>query len=140
MHLHLLNSGLCRVISFYLFSFSKMFYFFHRIAQPILLGGLISFFTPGSKMTLNEAYIWAVGVVLCSGFNVLFMHPYMMSVMHIGMKARVAACSLVYRKVSLFNFKLGDSFFFCKTWHKKNCTNKKKYNERTLSESQQCTE
>ncbi|XP_073971778.1 probable multidrug resistance-associated protein lethal(2)03659 [Rhodnius prolixus] len=69
-----------------------------RIAQPILLGGLISFFTPGSKMTLNEAYIWAVGVVLCSGFNVLFMHPYMMSVMHIGMKARVAACSLVYRK------------------------------------------
>ncbi|KAK9504179.1 hypothetical protein O3M35_010567 [Rhynocoris fuscipes] len=69
-----------------------------RIAQPLLLGGLISFFTPGSKMTLGEAYGWAVGVILCSGFNVLFMHPYMMAVMHIGMKVRVAACSLIYRK------------------------------------------
>ncbi|KAL1140804.1 hypothetical protein AAG570_000732 [Ranatra chinensis] len=69
-----------------------------RIAQPLFLGGLIDHFTPESKVSKYEAYLYATGIILCSAITVLSMHPYMMGIMHIGMKVRVAACSLIYRK------------------------------------------
>ncbi|CAH1987635.1 unnamed protein product [Acanthoscelides obtectus] len=70
-----------------------------RIAQPIVLGQLISFYTPGQQeITQEEAYYYAAGVVLCSLMNILIAHPYMMGMLHLGMKLRVACCSLIYRK------------------------------------------
>lgn len=69
-----------------------------RVAQPLFLGQLIRYFTPGSGVT-KEAALWYAGaVVLCSGFNIVAIHPYMMAILHMGMKIRVACCSLVYRK------------------------------------------
>lgn len=54
---------------------------------------------PGqTEITENQAYWYAGGVVLTSLVNVLFSHPYMMGVFHLGMKLRVACCSLIYRK------------------------------------------
>lgn len=45
-----------------------------------------------------EAYFYATAVVLASAINVCFMHPYMLSQLHMGMKMRVAMCSMIYRK------------------------------------------
>nr|CAH7729849.1 unnamed protein product [Callosobruchus chinensis] len=74
-------------------------YLVQRIAQPIVLGQLIYFYTPGQQeISQEEAYYYAAGVVLCSLMNVLLAHPYMMGMLHLGMKLRVACCSLIYRK------------------------------------------
>ncbi|VVC87931.1 unnamed protein product, partial [Leptidea sinapis] len=70
-----------------------------RIAQPVFLGKLVEFYSPGQRqMKPNEAYIYAGAVVICSALNVFVVHPYMMAILHMGMKFRVACCSLIYRK------------------------------------------
>lgn len=70
-----------------------------RIAQPIVLGQLIAYFAVGqTDIPQSDAYLYAAGVVGCSLLNVLFTHPYMLGVFHLGMKMRVACCSLIYRK------------------------------------------
>ncbi|PSN46970.1 hypothetical protein C0J52_11126 [Blattella germanica] len=73
---------------------------FLRASQPLFLGHLILFFSGSSRkhVTQEEAYIFAAGVVLCSALNIFVLHPYMMAIFHMGMKIRVACCSLVYRK------------------------------------------
>ncbi|CAH0600445.1 unnamed protein product [Chrysodeixis includens] len=69
-----------------------------RIAQPVFLGKLVEFYSPGHSMKRKEAYMYAGAVVLCSALNVFVVHPYMMAILHMGMKFRVACCSLIYRK------------------------------------------
>lgn len=70
-----------------------------RIAQPVFLGKLVEYYSPeNNTIKQNEAYVYAVAVVLCSALNVFFVHPYMMAILHMGMKFRVACCSLIYRK------------------------------------------
>lgn len=73
--------------------------FLCRTIQPLALGQLILYYTPNqTEITEKEAYLYACGVVLCSLLNVFLIHPYMMGVLHLGMKLRVACCSLIYRK------------------------------------------
>lgn len=69
-----------------------------RIAQPVFLGKLVEYYSPGHSMKKEDAYIYAGAVVLCSALNVFVVHPYMMAILHMGMKFRVACCSLIYRK------------------------------------------
>ncbi|KAF5283714.1 hypothetical protein FQR65_LT13749 [Abscondita terminalis] len=70
-----------------------------RMTQPLLLGKLISYYTPNeSNITKAEAYGYAGGVIGCSLLSVLIVNPYQINVLHIGMKIRVACCSLIYRK------------------------------------------
>ncbi|XP_041974315.1 probable multidrug resistance-associated protein lethal(2)03659 isoform X2 [Aricia agestis] len=70
-----------------------------RIAQPVFLGKLVEYYSPEqSAVTEQDAYLYAGGVVLCSALNVFVVHPYMMAILHMGMKFRVACCSLIYRK------------------------------------------
>lgn len=69
-----------------------------RIGQPVFLGKLVEFYSPNSSMKQEDAYMYAAGVVLCSALNVFIVHPYMMAILHMGMKFRVACCSLIYRK------------------------------------------
>ncbi|KAJ8684448.1 hypothetical protein QAD02_020240, partial [Eretmocerus hayati] len=69
-----------------------------RASQPLLLARLLKYFRKGSTMSLNEAYLYATGVVMCSALNVVVIHPYMMAILHMGMKMRVACCTLIYRK------------------------------------------
>ncbi|KAH0544125.1 probable multidrug resistance-associated protein lethal(2)03659 [Cotesia glomerata] len=68
-----------------------------RMLQPIALAKLLRFFTT-SDVTKSEAFLYAGGVILCSAINILVAHPYMMAILHMGMKLRVACCSLIYRK------------------------------------------
>ncbi|CAH0722626.1 unnamed protein product, partial [Brenthis ino] len=70
-----------------------------RIAQPVFLGWLVEYYSPGQHtVERKDAYIYAAAVVLCSAINVFVVHPYMMAILHMGMKFRVACCSLIYRK------------------------------------------
>lgn len=70
-----------------------------RLLQPIALGQLIAYYIPNqTTISEKEAYLYAGAVVLCSLLNVFVTHPYMMGALHLGMKLRVACCSLVYRK------------------------------------------
>ena len=51
-------------------------------------------------MSLAEAYFHAGGIVVFAMLYTFTHHPYFFGVMHLGMKARVALCALIYRKVS----------------------------------------
>lgn len=54
--------------------------------------------------------MYAGGVIVCSLLNVLIVHPYMLSQLHTGMKMRIAACSMIYRKaLRLTKNALGES-------------------------------
>ncbi|XP_031850164.1 putative multidrug resistance-associated protein lethal(2)03659 isoform X2 [Nomia melanderi] len=67
------------------------------VLQPIFLGKLLKYYSD-RDITKTEAYLYATGVVLCSGLLIFVIHPYMMAILHMGMKMRVACCSLIYRK------------------------------------------
>lgn len=72
----------------------------NRVAQPIFLAELLKYFnkTGNAKPSLEAAYWYAGGVIACSALNVLVIHPFMMAILHMGMKMRVACCTLIYRK------------------------------------------
>lgn len=70
--------------------------------SPLCLAQLILYFTPdpniSKTITTTEAYLYAGGIILSSLTAVMFQHPYLFSVQHLGLKLRVACCSLIYRK------------------------------------------
>uniref|UniRef100_A0A182MWL7 Uncharacterized protein n=1 Tax=Anopheles culicifacies TaxID=139723 RepID=A0A182MWL7_9DIPT len=70
-----------------------------RILQPQCLGGLVSYFAPGQKdISKEEAYYYALGIILCSLVPVAIFHHFILYIFQIGMKIRVACCSLLYKK------------------------------------------
>ena len=77
-----------------------------RVAQPLCLGKLITYFDPGSQMPVGIAYLYATGVVLCSLMYTLCVQPNLFELGHVGMQVRVATCSLLYKKVPNLSFKL----------------------------------
>ncbi|XP_021915794.1 multidrug resistance-associated protein 4-like isoform X2 [Zootermopsis nevadensis] len=74
-----------------------------RIIQTILMGKVISYFTPGSDITKHDARIYG-GVMIATIFiRLAFDHHYNHLSFKVGMRARVACCSLVYRKLLRFS-------------------------------------
>jgi len=53
-------------------------------------------------MPVNHAYLYATAVFLGTALPSLVIHPYFLECLHIGMQARVAICSLIFKKVILF--------------------------------------
>lgn len=45
-----------------------------------------------------EAYFYALLIIITSALNVLCVHAYMLHQIHLGLKLRVAMCSVIYRK------------------------------------------
>ncbi|XP_034236432.1 probable multidrug resistance-associated protein lethal(2)03659 [Thrips palmi] len=76
---------------------------FIRIMQPIFLGWLVSYFSEDYIDEEYNGYIYGTLVIVCSALSVWTMHPYMLSILHLGMKVRVATCSLAYRKLLRLN-------------------------------------
>uniref|UniRef100_A0A182NN20 Uncharacterized protein n=1 Tax=Anopheles dirus TaxID=7168 RepID=A0A182NN20_9DIPT len=73
-----------------------------RILQPQCLGGLVSYFAPEQKdITKEQAYYYAAGIILCSLVPVAIFHHFILYIFQIGMKIRVACCSLLYKKASV---------------------------------------
>lgn len=69
--------------------------------KPLLFGLIVDALQTNYPQQFGEkfeAYFYATAVVLASAFNVMLMHPYLLSQMHLGMKMRVALCSMIYRK------------------------------------------
>lgn len=69
--------------------------------KPFLLGHIITYARetyPEYVGVKFEMYYYAAAVVASSAFNVVLMHPYLLCQLHLGMKIRVAMCSMIYRK------------------------------------------
>lgn len=68
--------------------------------MPLAIGKLVAFFETGqTRISENEAYIYAGAYVLCLFLDCIIAHPSMMALQHISMKLRVACSSAVYRKI-----------------------------------------
>nr|CAD7441513.1 unnamed protein product [Timema bartmani] len=80
-------------VSCYVIIISKL------IAQPLLLGKVIEYFTPNSTMTIEEAYMYGAGMIVNVYLMVIMVHHYNLSAAAVGMRIRIACCSLIYRKV-----------------------------------------
>ncbi|CAG2058954.1 unnamed protein product [Timema podura] len=80
-------------VSCYVIIISKL------IAQPLLLGKVIEYFTPNSTMTIEEAYMYGAGMIVNVYLMVIMDHHYNLSAAAVGMRIRIACCSLIYRKV-----------------------------------------
>lgn len=52
-----------------------------------------------SPIEKDEALVFAGGLIMISFMIIFTLHPYQMGVVHVGMKMRIACCSLLYRKV-----------------------------------------
>ncbi|XP_063697681.1 probable multidrug resistance-associated protein lethal(2)03659 [Culicoides brevitarsis] len=68
-----------------------------RMTQPIFIGGLVNYYSKVDG-NINEAYLYAGGIILCTALNLLIIHPFMLGQSHLGMKIRISAISMIYRK------------------------------------------
>ncbi|XP_030369165.1 probable multidrug resistance-associated protein lethal(2)03659 [Scaptodrosophila lebanonensis] len=67
--------------------------------QPLMLGGLVSYFSEsGNDVSKRSAYLYAMGVVLCSLITSLCYHPFMFHMFTVATRIRLACAGLVYRK------------------------------------------
>lgn len=83
------------MIVYYLMSLWSL----HSVLQVILIGQTVAYFTPGSILTVQDAYISSVGVILCSALKSLIFTAYDINTSQMGMQIRVSICSAIYRKV-----------------------------------------
>lgn len=65
--------------------------------QPIFLYGIMIYFS-GEDPNEFKAQLYAAGLIASSLLTVMSGHPYLLGQMHLGMKMRIALCSLMYRK------------------------------------------
>jgi ATP-binding cassette subfamily C (CFTR/MRP) protein 4 len=70
-----------------------------KVLQPVLLGGLIRYFTGDGEVPLLHAYLYALGVSVCAVIIAIVHHPYFFLVTRMGMWLRIASCSMIYKKV-----------------------------------------
>ncbi|XP_023034344.1 probable multidrug resistance-associated protein lethal(2)03659 isoform X1 [Drosophila willistoni] len=76
--------------------------FLTKVTQPICLFGIMSYFA-GTDPDITKAQLYAAGLIAGSVFTVVFGHPYMLGLLHLGMKMRIALSSLIYRKALRLN-------------------------------------
>ncbi|XP_059490470.1 probable multidrug resistance-associated protein lethal(2)03659 [Neocloeon triangulifer] len=69
-----------------------------RVLQPVLLGRLLLYFNKDSVVSYEEAWMLAVGIVLLQAATAVLVTQYSHKSFHTGMKMKVAACSLMFRK------------------------------------------
>ncbi|CAG9840924.1 unnamed protein product [Diabrotica balteata] len=85
-------------LELFYYAFFNIFSDIIKIAQPMLISRLVSYFQPGATTNKTEIYINAFLIVIASLIQVTSVHNYQMLVMSLGMKVRVASCALIYRK------------------------------------------
>jgi hypothetical protein len=81
--------------------------FFFRVAQPVFLGKFILFFNKNTAVTTDEAYMYAGALIITATFSMILTHHSFLACQKIGMRIRVACCSVIYRKVC-FHFMFSD--------------------------------
>ncbi|XP_023246264.1 multidrug resistance-associated protein 4 isoform X2 [Copidosoma floridanum] len=73
---------------------------FLKIFQPTLLGLLMSYFRPATTTTTGQAYAYAAALVVSLVLQAMFVRHGYFGLNRIGMRARIACSSLVYRKIT----------------------------------------
>ncbi|KAG5889081.1 hypothetical protein JTB14_004925 [Gonioctena quinquepunctata] len=75
-----------------------------RLFQPMLISMLLTFYDQNEiAENKNDLYLYSGLIVLSSLLNVLLIHYFNLRIMQVGMKMRIASCSLVYRKALKLN-------------------------------------
>jgi len=79
-------------------------YHCYRISQPILIGELLEYFNPDNSQNSNikYAYICAFGLVISLFITTIIQFLTEQEIMNEAIKTRIACCSLIYRKVNLY--------------------------------------
>lgn len=77
-----------------LFIFEMLF----KVTMPIFLGGVVRYYGNPERSNISEAYWYSAGIIACSLFSVLSSHCLMLTNLELGMKVRISACSMIYRK------------------------------------------
>ncbi|XP_017883367.1 probable multidrug resistance-associated protein lethal(2)03659 [Ceratina calcarata] len=70
-----------------------------RLVQPFLLATLLRYFSGMREDWTNDIYYYATGFCLLPLLDALILHASLQTLMHVGMKVRVACCTLIYRKI-----------------------------------------
>jgi ATP-binding cassette subfamily C (CFTR/MRP) protein 4 len=71
-----------------------------RIAQSLLLAKVIKFYSNSGEDYFN-ACLAEGGVCLCSIVFITLFHPTQTLVMQMGMRLRIACCTIMYKKVCI---------------------------------------
>jgi ATP-binding cassette, subfamily C (CFTR/MRP), member 4 len=69
------------------------------------------YFKQGTDVTYDEAWFYAAGIVILQAGNAILVNQYSHKAFHTGMKMKVAACSLMFRKVFLSASLIDFNFF-----------------------------
>ncbi|CAG9854243.1 unnamed protein product [Phyllotreta striolata] len=70
-----------------------------RMLQPFLISALIKTYEVDNKSdNKNHAYYYSALIVCTQFMNVILIHKFNLAIMQVGMKVRVASCSVIYRK------------------------------------------
>lgn len=69
-----------------------------KVTMPFFLGGIIKYYANPEESNISEAYWYSAGIIACNLFSVLAVHPLCLKYFADGMRIRISACSLVYRK------------------------------------------
>ncbi|KAH9371456.1 hypothetical protein HPB48_020725 [Haemaphysalis longicornis] len=71
---------------------------FKNVMQPVMLGWVVRYFAAPESIGKTEFYLSAAGVSILGGMHIFTHHPYFFNMQRMGMRIRIACCSLVYRK------------------------------------------
>lgn len=98
----LMRAGL-KAFGFSILSRGLLFLIFEltfRVTVPVLLGKMIKTSTEAQfpEVKQNETYLYAAAIILCNFLSVILIHPLHLSNMALGMRIRIAACAMIYRK------------------------------------------
>lgn len=77
---------------------NKKLFICFRISQPLCLGGIVSFFAQTDRITSNDAYWYALGIILSTAYKVLTYHSLLLYLFKMSGKIRVACSGLIYQK------------------------------------------
>ncbi|XP_072383363.1 ATP-binding cassette sub-family C member 4-like isoform X2 [Diabrotica undecimpunctata] len=81
-----------------------------RVSQPYVLGLLLTYYSPDSTTTKQQALGYAGMIVTFNTLTSFIKNQYMMNSMHAGMRVRTSVCALIYRKaIKLSTTALGKS-------------------------------
>lgn len=69
-----------------------------RVARPLAIGRVVSYFERGSAMSKEDAYFYAAIVITITILQTIYNHAYMLYLQQIAQKIRIGLCSLIYRK------------------------------------------